>query len=136
MAGTLILTPNGYVPVQTLQSGQEIVEYSLANGTLVTGTFISANATSVTSVLDINEGLLFVTPTDQPIYIHNSSYTGWLRNPQNLTLSDSLFDPVTGEWIHVTSLGVVYRTVLVYDVDTSGLNNFIAHGVLLDKKIG
>ena len=132
--GTPILTPAGYVPVQNLRSGEAVLEYDFANQTLVDGSFLYGNTTPVNSVVDINHGLLYLTPTDQPVYIQNNTYMGWLPDPQNLTTADNLYDPVTLSWVHVTSVSIVREHTTVYDVVTSGFNNFVASGVLLDKK--
>jgi hypothetical protein len=132
--GTPILTPSGYVAVQNLQQGQSILEFDFATQSFVYGEFISANVTAVDAVVNINHGLLYLTPTDQPIYIQNATFTGWLRDPQNLSTADSVYNPVTLSWIHLTSLSTVYRQVNVYDVVTGGFDNFVANGVLLDPK--
>jgi len=101
---------------------------------LFQGSLLWANATNVTHLLDINRGLLFLTPTDQPVYIKNSTFEGWLRDPQNLTTGDSLFDPVSMSWVQVTSLKLVHDSTTVFDVVTSGANDFVANGILLDQK--
>jgi hypothetical protein len=132
--GTPILTPAGYVQVQSLKVGQVVEEYNLSSHQMTVGTFLSGNTTNVTRLIDINNGLLFVTPTDQPIYIRNSTFTGWLRDPQNLTTKDWMFDPVAGQWIPVVSITLVQKSAVVYDVVTSNLNNFVANGALLDRK--
>lgn len=72
--------------------------------------------------------------TDQPIYIENATFVGWLHDPQNLTISDRIFDPVTRGWIPVTSVTLVDHKSVVFDVVTSASNNFVADGVLLDLK--
>lgn len=136
MSGTPILTPSGYVAVQNLRMGQTVTEYSMANGTIVQGELLADNVTTVNEILDINQGLLFLTPTDQPIYIWNSTYSGWLRDPQNLTTSDWLFEPGPDAWVHVTVLQLLHFKAQVYDVVTSGSNNFIANEILLDIKTG
>ena len=132
--GTWILTPNGYVPVQRLKIGEPILEYNLSTATLQLGFLYGNNKTEVNSVLDINNGLLIVTLTDQPVYIKNSTFVGWIRDPINLTLNDQLFDPVNGTWIQVNSVSILYEHILVFDVVTSSINNFIGNGILLDKK--
>jgi hypothetical protein len=132
--GTQILTTNGTAPVQNLAPGTAIVEYNLSNGQLATGKFISANESISASLLNINNGTLTLTPTDQPIYMHNNSYVGWLHDPQNLTVGAYIFDPVDGTWIMVTSLVLVQGDFKVYDVVTSGFNNFVGNGFLLDIK--
>jgi len=134
--GTPILTPSGYVSVQKLKSGQAIEEYNFSSMRLVQATFLSGNTTNVTQLIDINNGWLYVTPTEQPIYIENATFTGWLHDPQNLTTSDRIFDPVTQTWIHVSSVKLIADHTVVFDVVTSGANNFVANGALLDIKIG
>jgi hypothetical protein len=135
LAGTLVLTPSGYVEVQNLTAGTVIEEYSFAQQALVNGTFLSGATTNVTQLVDINDGFQFLTLTDQPMYIENASFIGWLHDPQNLTTSDRIFDPVTFTWSAVTSVTVVNQTGTVYDVVTSGANNFVASGALLDVKV-
>lgn len=85
--------------------------------------------------VNINNGWLALTPTDQPIFIKNSTFSGWLHDPQNLTTADSIFDPVTQTWIHVTSVKLVDLQATVYDVVTTYANNFVANGALLNRKI-
>jgi hypothetical protein len=133
--GTPILTPTGFVPIQKMNAGNAVMEYNFSSDRLTQGTLLSGNTTSVSRLIDINDGWLYVTPTDQPIYVRNSTFTGWLRDPQNLTTADSIFDPVTHAWIHVTSVKLVGHQTTVYDVVTSGSNNFVANGALFDSKI-
>ena len=132
--GTPILTPSGYVPVQELRSGDDVKEYDFATGQLVNGTFVSGNVTNTSEVVDVNHGWLTLTPTEQPIYIQNASYVGWLIDPQNLTTADSIFDPVTHTFVSVTSVQVLQDRTSVYDVVTNDFNNFVANGALLDLK--
>ncbi len=132
--GTPILTPQGYTPVQRLQPGDQIEEYDFQTGALMVGAFVSGNTTRVTQLIDVNNGWLYVTPTEQPIYIRNATFEGWLHDPQNLTTADSIFDPVSDSWIAVSSIQLVEDHTKVFDVVTTGVNNFIAAGALLDKK--
>ncbi|MGA7476719.1 MAG: Hint domain-containing protein [Thermoplasmata archaeon] len=133
--GTPILTPTGYVPVQNLKPGHAVEEYDFSSRSLVQGTFTSGNITHVNQAVNINNGWLALTPTDQPIFIKNSTFSGWLHDPQNLTTADSIFDPVTQTWIHVTSVKLVDLQATVYDVVTTYANNFVANGALLNRKI-
>ncbi len=132
--GTPILTPAGYVPVQDLKAGNAVVEFNFSSGRLVQGTFLSGDVTDVHRLIDINHGWLYLTPTDQPIFVKNETFAGWLHDPQNLTTSDSIFDPVTQSWIHVMSVTLVTHSTKVYDVVTTGANNYVANGALLDIK--
>lgn len=133
-AGTPILTPEGYMPIQDLKPGAQVEEYNFSSKRLVTGSLVSANKTTTQSLTFIDGGMLAPTPTDQPIYVHNSTFTGWLANPDNLQLGDQLFDPVTGQWVNVTSIETTSSDATVYDVVTTGFNNFVADGILLDIK--
>jgi hypothetical protein len=85
--------------------------------------------------VNVNGGLLYLTPTDQPILIRNSTFEGWLRDPQNLTTSDDIFDPVTLSWVAVTSVATLEGSTTVYDVITSGVGDFVANGGLMDRKL-
>lgn len=133
--GTPILTPNGYVPVQDIRPGDTVEEYNLTSSTMVTGILVAGNTSSVSQLVDINNGWLYVTLTDQPIYISNSTFVGWLHDPQNLTIGDSIFDPVSQSWVQVTSVHLVSHRAKVIDVVTDGVHDFIAAGaLLLDKQ--
>ena len=133
--GTPILTPSGYVAVQKLEPGDSIIEYNLTTHATTTGTFLSANTTRVTQIIDVNDGWLRLTPTDQPLYIRNASFVGWLHNPQDLTTADSIFDPATGSWVQVTSLSLIHTHTVVYDVKDKGEHDYIANGALLLDKV-
>jgi len=132
--GSPILTPYGYVPVQKLKPGDRVEEYGIQNGTMFVGTILYNNKTESSSVVSVNNGILLLTPTDQPVFIRNFTYIGWLRDPQNLSVGDQLFDPVNDTWINVTSVNIIYEHIKVFDVVTSGANDFIDNGILLDRK--
>jgi intein/homing endonuclease len=57
-------------------------------------------------------------------------YTGWLHDPQNLTTGDYLFGSVCASWVPVQSLSLLTGHFVVYDVVTTGDNNFVADGIL------
>jgi len=132
--GTPILTLNGYIPIQLLSPGQRLVEFNLTTQSTFLGSLRYANATNVSAYVSIDYGLLYLTPTDQPIYIENSTFTGWLRDPQNLTVGDRMFDPITTGWVSVRSVVLIQHADRVYNVVTSAFNNFVADGILLDSK--
>jgi hypothetical protein len=110
------------------------MEYNFSTSSLVRGVLLYNNATSVTQLINVNDGLLSVTPTDQPILIRNSTFEGWLNNPENLSTADQIYDPVTLSWVPVTSVELVDGSATVYDVITSSEANFVANGGLLDRK--
>lgn len=130
----ILLKDGGYVPVEELEVGDKLLGYDVAKGKLQHLKVESVTSTQVDQILTINDGLLKVTPTDQPIYMRNDTFEGWLADPQDLQVGDMLFEPVQGAWIEVTSLVYDYGGFTVYDVQTSGTNTFIANGILLDAK--
>jgi hypothetical protein len=132
--GTPILTPSGYVSVQRLRVGEAVTGYSLTSNTFVTLTLTGLNATLSEPLVIINFGLLTLTADDQPIYIWNSTFEGWLHNPVQLTVGDYMFDAATQGWIQVRALWDSTQPTIVFDVVTSGTNDFIASGILLDLK--
>ncbi|MCW6159301.1 MAG: Hint domain-containing protein [Thermoplasmatales archaeon] len=132
--GSLILTPNGYVSVQDLKPGAKVTEYNLQNGSVFTGTLLFNNKTEVSQEIGVNGGVLLLTLTDQPIYIRNSTFIGWLKDPENLTVGDQLFNPVNNTWVNVSTVSMVEKQIKVFDVVTDGVNDFIDNGFLLDIK--
>ncbi len=106
----------------------------LETGRIVAVHVLSATMTWEDSLISVNDGALVLTATDQPIYVHNSSYTGWERNPQNLKLGDSIYDAVHHQWVPVFSVQPIHDNIEVYDVVDDGPKDFIANGYLmLDK---
>lgn len=131
---TPILTDHGYVPVQKLKPGDIVIGYDLSSGELVQLHLISNKATLQTSMVDINNGELLLTSTDQPMYVHNSTYTGWERDPQNLKVGDYIFNAIYGQWVPIRSAHAVSDSTVVYDIVDGGVKNFVANGyLLLDK---
>ncbi|MHA2238270.1 MAG: hypothetical protein ACXAB2_07860, partial [Candidatus Hodarchaeales archaeon] len=87
--------------------------------------------THVNSLLAIN-GKLKVTPYRQPIYMKNSTYTSWLRDPIQLKKGDLIFHIPSLSWIEIRAIRELSGIFEVYDVATQPLNVFIANGFLLD----
>jgi hypothetical protein len=132
--GTPILTATGYRQVQDLAIGERVIGYNLSDGQLVPLTLEGDHSSWVNAVEVVDRGLLVVTPTDQPVFIKNATFTGWVRDPQNLSVGDWLFNPVAGNWTFVYSIALRSAHIKVFDVVTSGVNTFIANGLLLDIK--
>lgn len=133
--GTPILLANGsYEMVQNLKIGDQVAGYNFSSNSLQNIALTNLTSTSTSELLNINSGLLELTPTDQPIYMTNSSYTGWIINPKDLKVGDFIFNPVNNSWIKITSLRDMHGHFTVFDVVTSPLNNFVGNGILLDLK--
>jgi len=133
-AGSNVLTPSGWKKVETLALGDTIKEYYTGRGVLFTGVVLYNNASSVSQTLVINGGLLNLTLYDQPVFMQNATFTGWLTDPVNLTTSDQVWNALNSTWVNVTSIVVSHYATTVYDLVTSSENVFIDDGVLLDMK--
>jgi len=133
--GTPVLTPNGYVKIEKLKKGDAVLSYDVASGRLIRTNVESIVSYVERNIVNINNGTLFVTPYDQPIYMKNSTFEGWLRNPGELVSGDYVFDATSGEWVLVSSILQTSGKFNVYDLRTSGPNNYIANGILLDAKV-
>ena len=132
--GSMILTAKGYRPIQSIKIGTEVYEYNYTSGKMSLGKLLYKNSTFDNATISINNGFLRVTLTNQPIYIVNSSFEGWVINPDHLKVGDYMFDPMTHNLVKIYSIKIVEKKIEVYDVITSLFNNFIDHGVLLDMK--
>ena len=131
LQNTRILLANGKaMPVQALKPGDEIIGYDVQTGTFVTETITSNNCTTVFEILSINNGLLYLTPTDQPIYTDH----GWIKDPQDLRTGWKIYDPAKNAWITISSLGTSKGHFQVYDLRTTKPDTFIGNGILLDTK--
>ncbi len=136
LAGTLISTPSGgQKRIEQFSEGDAVLGYNVTTGSWVKERVTSNTASTVDEILSINDGLLEATPTDQPLFVRNGTWVGWVLDPRNLTVGEQLFNPWTQAWINVTSLQVLQGSFKVYDLQSTAPNNFVANGVLVDKKI-
>ena len=136
LAGTLIAAPNGQKRVELLSQGDIVLGYNVTSGTWVKESVNSNTASTVSEVLSINNGQLEVTLTEQPLYVQNGTWIGWVRDPQNLSVGEQIYNPSTGSWIPITSLQVLSGTFTVCDLRVTAPNDFVANGILaLDKHI-
>ncbi|MCX6657450.1 MAG: Hint domain-containing protein [Euryarchaeota archaeon] len=135
LEGTDILMADGSsLPVETLKKGDAIMGYETSTMTPVTEKVLSNKKSFVSQIEIINGGLLCLTPTNQPIYARNDVYTGWIINPCELEVGWYLFDPVNGQWVEITSIGYEVGRFTVYDIGATSPDNYVANGLLLDRK--
>lgn len=131
----IIMTGNHLVKMaKNLQPGDSIKSYDLTTGSIIDEIVISNERTQVDLVEVINDGLLVVTPWDQPIYARNDTYTGWVRDPLNLTIGWQIFSPLLQTWVTIRNIEYEFGTFWVQEIKTTGPDNFIANGLLLDSK--
>jgi hypothetical protein len=126
----ILMADDKEMPIQTIKPGDKIMGYDVQSGAFVTETVTTNEHTIVDEILSINDGLLRVTPTDQPIYTDH----GWVKNPQDLVIGWRIYDPVHNSWITIQSLETLKGHFPVYDLRATKPNTFIGNGVLLDWK--
>ncbi len=136
LTGTLIATPSGDKRVDRLAAGDAILGYNVTAGSWASETVTSNTHTDASQILSINNGLLEVTLTEQPLYVRNGTWAGWVHDPQNLTVGEQVFSPRTGQWISIVSLQTLQGSFRVYDLRVTSPNDFVANGVLTLDKIG
>ena len=137
LSGTQItLAGGGTKAINKLQVGDAVLGYNVTTGSWVPETVTSNSYTFVNQILSIDNGLLETTLTDQPLYVRNGTWTGWVQDPQDLIPGEQLFMPTTGAWVNVTSLQILTDHYKVYDLRVTAPNDFVANGILaLDKHI-
>lgn len=135
LEGTLVALADGrFVPVENLAKGTSIISVDLSTGDLISETVTLNKMTVVSEIEILNDGLLALTLEDQPIYVRNGSFTGWIRDPQDLQIGWDVFNPLDGSWITITKITFDEGKFKVYEVGATGPNNFIGNGILLDAK--
>jgi hypothetical protein len=136
LSGTAVMLPGGGTQlVDKLKHGDEVLGYNVTTGTLVPETIIANSHTKVHQIMSINDGLLNLTSTDQPLYVRNGTWQGWVKDPENLTVGEAVLMPWSGTWLNITSIQTLpYGSYTVYDLQVTGPTTFIANGLLaLDK---
>jgi hypothetical protein len=134
-SGTAIPTPSGYVQVQDLRAGDSIYGYNTETSSLVSETVRNTTSNTSYAMVDVNNGELITTVYNQPLYVVNSTFTGWLRDPQNLTVGDLLWNALNGTWVPIGSLTYLSGQYTVYDVAATGApDNYVAHSLLIESK--
>lgn len=135
--GTKILLADGKhtKKVQNLKIGDRVLGYDINSGETVPVEVTNVTKSIVPALLSINEGLLKTTVVNQPIYMRNETYTGWIIDPIDLKVCEEIFYVPTQKWIKIGCLETeVGKSFEVYDVKTDPLNVFVGNGILLDVK--
>ena len=124
----------GTIPASRVAAGDQVLGYDPSSGQVVTETVVSNVKTRVGMVIEFNGGMLTTTPLDQPIYVRDGNFTGWIKDPMNISIGSQVYLPLDNEWVEITSATYMVGSFHVNDIRTSGLNNFIANGLLVDMK--
>ncbi len=126
LTGTMVyLTDHSAVPVQELNVGESVLSYNILAGAFSRSDIVNATITSITvshvhHIMDINNGLLFVSGLfDQPLYarVQNGTAAPVLLGMLNTTIE--LYDAMNNIWIPITHLEYLTGNFTVYDVVTS-----------------
>ena len=131
---TITLYNGLYINASSLKVGEYIKSFNTINGTENIQR-VTAITESNTSVIEFINGKFGLTPTDQPIYVRNATYTGWVKNPDSVKVGWYIYSPTDNSWVKVTSVTYKYGNYKVYDIFSGGENDFIADGYLADMKI-
>lgn len=114
-----------YAGVQLLGPGLNVIGYWSSNDTRATENITWNNFTWVNRTISINGGLIVTTLKDQPLYVKNGSWIGFVRDPQNLTLGEYLYNPVLNSWVKITSLQTLTNETPVFDLRENGPSTFV-----------
>lgn len=138
VAGTEITatTTGGQKRVEQLSQGDSVLGFDITSASWVKESVTSNSPTNVIAALSINNGLLTTTLVDQPLYVRNGTWTGWVHNPLDLSVGEQVYNPLTGSWTTITSLQLVTGSFTVYDLRVTAPNDFVANGLLTLDKIG
>jgi hypothetical protein len=125
---------NSQTEVANLNVGDYIYGYDTQTGKmqLLRVTFITTTSSPVIEYINGNIG---VTPTDQPMYVKNAYYQGWINNPSSIKIGWYLFNPQTQEWTRVNNVTYDYGNYFVYNIYTNGTNTYVLNGALVDTKV-
>jgi hypothetical protein len=133
--GTLVTMADGTSrPVENIKLGDEVLGFDPSAGAFMVEHVLNVTSTQVRLIENINNGALRLTPTNQPIYIRNSTYTGWIKNPSEMRIGWQILDVMGDNWVTVTSIFYETRKTFVYDFITDGYRTYLANSYLLMDK--
>jgi len=129
-----ILTYNGPKKVSELKVGDLLVTFDPASNKtkIVRVTYISKSKVGMIMLINNKIG---VTLNDQPLFVKNSTYTGWVMHPSALRVGWYLYEPIEKKWVKIENISYRYGEFEVYDIVTNGPNTFIVENVLADANL-
>jgi len=133
--GTLVTMADGSCkPVEKIKVGDQVLGFDPTTGSYAAENVLAVTKTKVELIENINNGILRLTPTDQPIYVRNSTYEGWLRDPGRIKVGWEIFDAQTSTWVAVTSIIYEEGKTWMYDLTLDGYKTYLANSYLLMDK--
>jgi len=133
--GTKITMADGsFKLVEKVKPGDQVLGFDPSTRAFAVQNVLNATSTQVQQIENINNGALRLTPTDQPIYVKNSTYTGWIKNPNEIQIGWQIFDAKNTKWVTVTSISTETGNTWVYDFTTDQYQTYLANSFLLMDK--
>jgi len=126
-----IRTYNGTKKASELRIGELLLTFNPNSNTTEIARVTYISKSKVGAIMLINNEI-GVTLLDQPLFIKNSTYTGWVMHPSALKVGWYLYAPVEKKWIKIENISYRYGEFEVYDIVTSGPNTFLVENVLAD----
>jgi len=121
-------------PIEEIKKGDQVLGYDPATGSYMAENVLDTIKHQVEVIVNINNGMLKLTPLDQPIYYRNSTYEGWMRDPANIQVGWEIYNATSNGWVPVTSVTFEEGKTRVYDLVLDGYTTYIANGILLMDK--
>lgn len=135
--GTLITMADGSTkPIEEIQIGDQVLGFDPTTGTFMAENVFDLIETEVEAMVYLNNGMLKLTPLDQPIFIRNSTYEGWTQDPVTIEVGWEIYNVTSGGWVPVTSVTYEEGKTRVYDMVLDGYTTYIANGILVMDKNG
>jgi len=133
--GTLVTMADGSTkPIEKIKKGDQVLGFWPTNGSYIAENVLDTIKHQVEVIVNINNGMLKLTPLDQPIFIRNSTYEGWMRDPADIQVGWEIYEAQTNGWVPVTSVTFEEGKTHVYDMVLDGYTTYIANGILLMDK--
>ncbi|MEM3820118.1 MAG: Hint domain-containing protein [Candidatus Micrarchaeaceae archaeon] len=114
------------VPIDAIKPGDIVLSYNVQTHSFFPNV--------ITAVLKYNVSQLYVINYNVTTDANELFYTknGWVA-ASNLRVGDTVLNPITNAYIEISSIAVVSRQGVVYDLIGASSNNFIADGYLSDQ---
>jgi hypothetical protein len=120
--------------IEKIKKGDQVLGYDPTTCSYMAENVLDTLKHQVEVIVNINNGMLKLTPTDQPIFIRNATYEGWVRDPATMEVGWEIFNATSGSWVPVTSITIEEGRTRVYDLVLDGYQTFIANSILLMDK--
>ena len=122
-AGTMVLTPEGSIPVEDIQEGEIVLSYNEQTCA------IEPNTVYYTTFHSDYDGYLFINDRLKITENHPVYTTEGLLDAGDLSVGNVMMT-IDGEET-ITSISAIYDLTTVYNFEVSGNHNYFANGVLV-----